>query len=201
MFDAALRPWIDPPLDRAGRWLAARGIAADQVTVGGFAVGLCGAIAAANGQFGPALVLIILNRVADGLDGAVARANGPTDRGGFLDIALDFAFYASVPLAFAVHDPDVNALPAAVLLASFLANGAAFLAFAVIAAGRGLTTSAQGSKSLYYVAGLAEGAETVLAFCAICIWPEAFAPIAGAFAALCFVSAAARLMVGWRAFS
>ena len=30
----------------------------------------------------------------DGLDGVVARAAGPTDRGAFLDIALDFVFYA-----------------------------------------------------------------------------------------------------------
>jgi hypothetical protein len=35
----------------------------------------------------------------------VARLTTPTDRGAFLDITLDFLFYASVPLAFALADP------------------------------------------------------------------------------------------------
>ena len=39
----------------------------------------------------PALVLIGLNRLADGLDGAVARKRGVTDLGGYLDIVLDFS--------------------------------------------------------------------------------------------------------------
>jgi phosphatidylglycerophosphate synthase len=45
-----------------------------------------------------ALGLIALNRIMDGLYGAVARLTGPTDREAFLDIALDFVFYALVPL-------------------------------------------------------------------------------------------------------
>ncbi|WP_435891264.1 CDP-alcohol phosphatidyltransferase family protein, partial [Klebsiella pneumoniae] len=36
----------------------------------------------------------------DGLDGALARRRGLTDAGGFLDIALDFLFYALVPFGF-----------------------------------------------------------------------------------------------------
>ena len=31
------------------------------------------------------------------LDGSVARLTQPTDAGGFLDIALDFVFYATIP--------------------------------------------------------------------------------------------------------
>jgi phosphatidylglycerophosphate synthase len=198
MFDGALRPWIDPPLNVAGRWLAARGIAADQVTIVGFAMGLGGAVGIALGQFALGLVLILANRLADGLDGAIARATKPTERGGFLDITLDFIFYAAVPLAFAVHDPERNALAAAFLIASFLMNGGAFLAYAIVAARRGIMTSAQGSKSLYYLAGLAEGSETIGVFCATCLWPDAFAWIACAFAAACMLSAGGRLLFGWR---
>ena len=33
-----------------------------------------------------------------------------------IDIALDMVFYALIPLGFAVAAPDVNALPAAVLI-------------------------------------------------------------------------------------
>jgi hypothetical protein len=61
----------------------------------------------------------------------------PTDRGAFLDITLDFLFYASIPLAFALADPAANALPAAVLLAAFIGTGSSFLAFAVLAERRG----------------------------------------------------------------
>ena len=207
MLDSAVRRWIDPPLHWMARRLAKRGVKADQMTVAGFAVGLLGALAVVFGAFGWALALIALNRLADGLDGAVARVTsgpgpgpGSTDRGGFLDIALDFGFYAAVPLAFAVHAPASNALAACAVLAAFLANGAAFLAYAVIAAKRGLTTTAQGRKSIYYVAGLAEGAETIAVFVVWCLWPQAFPVIATGFAAVCVVSAAARLVLGWQTF-
>ena len=65
--------------------------------------------------------------MADGLDGAVARLKGATDRGAFLDIALDFVFYALFPLGFAQEDPEANALAAAVLIASFVDTGPSFL--------------------------------------------------------------------------
>src|SRR5262245_9877453 len=140
MFDAALRRMIDEPLNVAGRWLARRRVNADHVTVAGFACGLAAVAAILFGQFGIALCLIVLNRIGDGLDGAVARATARTDRGAFLDIALDFVFYASIPVAFAVLDPARNALAAALLIASFLANGGAFFAFAIMAEKRGLQT-------------------------------------------------------------
>ena len=201
MLDSRLRPLIDTPLNAVGRWLAGRGIAADHLTLAGCAIGIAAATAIAFSAFGLAFLLIALNRIFDGLDGAVARATAKTDRGAFLDIALDFVVYAAVPLAFAVADPGRNALPATALLASFLANGAAFLAFAVMAGKRQLTTYAQGEKSLYYLAGLAEGSETVAFFLFVCLWPAAFVWAAWLFSALCAVSAMARLVLGWRLLS
>ncbi|MFM6999566.1 MAG: CDP-alcohol phosphatidyltransferase family protein [Limnohabitans sp.] len=78
------------------------------------------------------MALLLASRLLDGLDGSVARLTQPTDAGGFLDIALDFVFYAAIPLAFAVAQPATNALPAA-LLASFIGTGSSFLAFAALA--------------------------------------------------------------------
>jgi hypothetical protein len=89
----------------------------------------------------------------DGLDGSVARLTQPTDAGGFLDIALDFVFYAAIPLAFAVANPATNALPAAALLASFIGTGSSFLAFAALAEKRGLTDTALPGKSFYFLGG------------------------------------------------
>jgi len=102
MIDARLLPLQRRLLARPARWLAARGVGADNVTLAGFALGLAVVPALAPGLPGVALVFLALNRVADGLDGAVAREAGPTDRGAFLDIALDFLFYALVPLGFAL---------------------------------------------------------------------------------------------------
>ncbi len=200
MFDGTMRRLIDPPLNAAGRRLARTGIGADVITIAGFAIGVAAAVAIALGVFDVALILIALNRLFDGLDGAVARATAKTDRGGYLDIVLDFAFYGMIPLAFALSNPAANALAAAVLLTSFYANGAAFLAFSTMAAKRGLETTAQGMKSLYYIGGLAEGTETIAVFVVFCLWPEAFAALALAFAAVCFVSAVARVIIAVRTF-
>jgi phosphatidylglycerophosphate synthase len=198
MFDARVRGLIEGPLNTAGRLFVRLGIAADVVTVTGFLCGLSGAVAIIFSQYWVALGLILLGRVLDGLDGAIARASKPTDRGGFLDIALDFIFYGAIPLAFAMQNPYQNALPAAGLLASFYANGSVFLAFAVMAQKRGLETKLQGEKSLYYLAGLAEGAETIAVFVAFCLFPQAFPVLAGLFALVCYLSAAARVILAWR---
>jgi phosphatidylglycerophosphate synthase len=199
MFDARLRPLIDPPLDRLGQKLAGWGVSANSVTLFGFVLGIVAAIAIANGAFLTGLVLIAANRFADGLDGAVARAAGKTDLGGYLDITLDFFFYSAIPLAFAVQDPATNALPAAALLTSFYANGSAFLAFAIMAERKGFTTEAQGSKSLYYLGGLAEGTETITLFLLMALMPGWFPVLAWGFAAVCTVSALSRLIIGVQA--
>jgi phosphatidylglycerophosphate synthase len=72
MFDAAIRPWINPTLDAAGCWLSMRGLTEDRVTVVGFGIGLGAAVSIALGHFGLGVVLILVSRLADGLDGAVA---------------------------------------------------------------------------------------------------------------------------------
>jgi phosphatidylglycerophosphate synthase len=198
MFDSRLRPLIDPPLNAAGKNLAQMGISANAVTVSGFAFGMAAAVLIAFGAPLAGLVFVLMNRLADGLDGAVARVNGRTDLGGYLDITLDFFFYGAVPFAFAVLDPSKNALAAAALLLSFYANGASFLAFAIMAEKHGLETDRQGSKSLYYLGGLAEGAETIALFILMCLWPAGFALLAWAFAAVCAVSAGARVLIGVR---
>lgn len=193
MLDSRLRPLIDPPLNRVGRVLAARGIEADHVTLAGLAFGLLAALILAFGGDGPwALLPLLAGRLADGLDGAIARATRKTDFGGYLDIGCDFVFYGAVPLAFALRDP-VNALPAAFLLFAFYVNAASFLGFAALAARRGIETRAQGEKSLYYAAGLLEGAETIALFAAFCLWPGLFAPLAWGFGVLCLVTAVSRL--------
>jgi phosphatidylglycerophosphate synthase len=201
MLDGRLRPLIDPPLDRAGRALAARGVTADAVTLAGLVFGLLAAGMIALGAPGWALLPLAASRIADGLDGAVARASRRTDFGGYLDITADFLFYGAIPLGFVLLDPAANAVAGSVLLLAFYVNGASFLGFAILAEKRGLVTGAQGLKNLYYSGGLLEGTETIGFFVLLCLWPDAFAPLAFGFAALCFLTALTRVLHARRVFA
>lgn len=193
MFDARLRPFIDPPLNRMGATLARWGISANAVTLAGLAAGLAAAFAITQHAYGPALVLILLGRVLDGLDGAVARATQPSDFGGYLDILADFAFYVAVPLAFGLAERD-NLPAATILIASFTLTGISFLAYAVMAAKAGRETSAHGTKSFFYNSGLAEGTETIICFVLMCLAPGYFPMIAAIYAVLCAVTVLQRTM-------
>jgi phosphatidylglycerophosphate synthase len=191
---------VKPAAEAAAARLGARGISADQVTLAGFGFGLLAALMIAAGQPQAALVPLLVNRAFDGIDGALARMTGATERGAFLDISLDFVFYAAIPLGFAVAAPEANGLAAAVLLAAFTTTGTSFLAFAVMAEKRGLKSTAYPSKSFYYLGGLTEGTETILCFAAMCLWPQHFAVFAYGYAALCALTAATRLFAGWKMF-
>lgn len=201
MLDRHIRPLIDPVLNRMGRFVAGWDISANEVTLAGLGMGLAAAAMLAVGlPGGLALVPLMIGRVLDGLDGAVARAGGGKSAfGGYLDLLCDFAFYGAVPLAFALRAGE-NAAAAAFLLFAFYVNGASFLGYAALAAKRGMETTAQGIKSLYYSAGLLEGSETVLFFVALCLWPDAFRPLAVVFGLLCLVTATARALLARRVF-
>ncbi len=199
VLDSHLIPLLRRPLHAGARMLVACGLGADAVTLMGFAIGLGAAGAIALNQPLLGLVLILASRLLDGLDGAVARLTQPTDRGAFLDITLDFLFYASIPLAFAIADPPSNALPAAVLLAAFIGTGSSFLAFAVLAQKRGLKSQTYPNKGLYYLGGLAEATETLICFVLMCWWPEHFMLWAYGFAVLCGATILGRLAAGWQA--
>lgn len=199
MLDAKLRPLIDAPLNAVGRRLAARGIGADQVTLCGVGFGVAAATAIAFHLYGAALLLIALNRLLDGLDGAVARATEPSDFGGYLDIVSDFVFYVAVPIGFALAS-QANQLAAALLLASFALTGTSFLAFATLAAKRGLETSAHGRKSFFYSTGVAEGTETIGVFVLMTILPTHFVTIATIYAVICVLTVGQRSMLAWASF-
>ncbi len=195
MFDAQIRPFIDPPLNFAGRLLARLGITANQVTMVGGGLGIAAAGAIVFQQMGLAFGLIVLSRLADGLDGAVARATQKSNFGGFLDIVTDFLFYGAIPMAFIWLDPAAHGAAGAWLLVSFYFNGATFLAYAILAEKQGLETQERGKKSLYFTGGLLEGAETIAFFLLIVSFPQWFVGLAWVFGGLCFTTAGARVLL------
>ena len=97
-------------------------MSANAFSLAGLAVGLTVVPLLAWGRYDMALLVILLNRLIDGLDGAIARHKGTTPFGGYLDIMCDMGFYAAVPIGFALAQPG-NALWAALLLAVLRLHG------------------------------------------------------------------------------
>ena len=200
MLDRKIQACLSPALSVMAKVFVKFGFNANVVSLIGFALGVAAAVSIASQYFLVGAILIAASRLFDGLDGAVARATQATDLGGFLDITLDFLFYASIPLAFAFANPLNNALPAAVLLATFIGTGSSFLAFAVIAAKRGIQNISYPNKSFYFVGGLTEATETIAVFIAMCLWPNFFYVFAYGFSILCLITVAIRFVWGYRIF-
>lgn len=197
MLDKHIVPVLKPLLKKLATNVASRGFSADQVTIAGFACGLICVAAIAMGWYTAGLLFLLLNRLADGIDGELARLSKPSDAGAFLDITLDFFFYALLPLGFAIADPPDNALAAAALITSFVGTGASFLAYSRFAEARGVDHPEFAYKGLYYLDGLAEGTETVLFFCVMCLLPMWFVQLAWIFAVICVVTAINRVWFGY----
>ena len=200
MLDSKLREIIDAPLAVMAQPLAKCGITANKITMGGAIAGVMAIICIASESYGWGLTFLILNRLADGLDGALARINGPTDYGGFLDIVVDFLFYNGMVFGFVMANPTTNGLPGAFLLLSFVGTGITFLAFAILAAKRGVSTQRRGNKSFYYVGGLMEGTETALFMITMCLLPTYFPTFAWICAAACWLTTVGRLIMAKQLF-
>lgn len=199
MLDSFLRPRIDGPLASLARPLVRLGVSANHITWAGFLLGMVTGVLIAVEFYAAAIVFILVSRLCDGLDGAVARQTRLSDLGGFFDITLDFIFYAAIVFGFALARPE-NALPAAFLLFAFMGPAATFLAYAIVAAKRGVSTELRGRKSFYYLGGLTEGTETILTLCLMCVFPDQFAIIALIYGVMCFLTAGTRIAAAWSAF-
>lgn len=175
MLDRHLHPRIKPLLHQCVRLLDKPAITPDGLTLTGFAIGVLALPFLALGWYLPALMAILLNRFLDGLDGALARRRGLTDAGGFLDISLDFLFYALVPFGFILAVPEQNAL----------------------AAKHPIDNPGYAHKSFYYLGGLTEGSETILLFVLSCLFPTHFPWFAWIFGALCWMTTFTRVWSGY----
>lgn len=197
MVDKWAMEMVGPLLKKGSALLARKGVCADHVTLTGFFIGILAVPALAWEWYGVALLLILLNRLCDGLDGALARMTNSTDAGGFLDIVLDFIFYSAVIFGFALAEPENNGLAAAALIFSFVGTGSSFLTFAIMAEKRKLQSMIYPYKGFYYLGGLTEGTETLLCFVLLCLFPRYFNYIAWTFAALCGITTVMRVWGGY----
>jgi len=102
----------------------------------------------------------------------------------------------------AVAEPDAR-LACLALLTAYYVSGTAFLALSSLLERRSrslteLTSRFADGRSLRFVGGLAEGAETVLVYVLFCLSPSHAAGIAWVFTAAVTVTAAQRVTVGLR---
>ncbi|MGS2721138.1 CDP-alcohol phosphatidyltransferase family protein [Paraglaciecola aestuariivivens] len=198
MIDPILNSLLRQPLRLIAKPFVKAGISADQITLGGFVLGMLAVPAIITEHYLWALICILVNRFCDGLDGAIARLTTSSDAGGFLDICLDFIFYSAIVLAFIFVDLNQNALAGSFLMLSFTATGTCFLAFASLANKYNIENPKYPNKSLHYMGGLAEGFETIVVLCLFCLWPSHFVSIAIVYGLVCWVTAIVRIMSGYR---
>ena len=204
MFDAPLRRRLDGPLARVAALLDRSWVSPDRLTLAGLALGLTSAGLAAGQLWAWALVTWLLSRVMDGLDGPLARRRSGKEQGsaagGFLDIAADFLVYGATVVGVAIGATTgevalADWLPFAAVLLAYYVNGTAFLAFSSIAERTGHRID--DGRSLSFLGGVAEGAETILVHSLWLILPAHAASIATVWAAVVGVSAGHRIVVGY----
>ncbi len=205
MFDVLLRRRLDGPLARVAGHLDRPWVTPDRLTGAGLALGLASAGLAAGQLWGWALAAWLLSRVMDGLDGPLARRRAPAGQGsaagGFLDITADFLVYGATVVGVAVGvttAPGTPAdwLPFAAVLLAYYVNGTAFLAFSSIAERSGRRID--DGRSLSFLGGLAEGAETILVHSLWLLLPAHAPLIASVWAVVVGVSGLHRIAVGYR---
>ena len=199
MIDKEINRYTSSHLNRIANTLYERGVEPTWVTLLGLALAFLCFVALSYGLFYLGLILILINRFLDGLDGSLARLGTPRKFGAFFDITSDFAFYALVPLGFAVHSPHENALPTAFLLAAFYVNGSSFLAEAIIIEKYNIKFD-QADKGFFYSFGLIEGFETICFFVFICLFPNVYANAAYIFFTLTLLTHVIRVFKSFKRF-
>ena len=203
MFDAVLRRRLDGPLAVAAERMDRSWVSPDRLTLAGLALGVASAGLAAGQLWWWALGAWLLSRAMDGLDGPLARRRSAkgSAAGGFLDITADFVVYGATVVGVAVGTVGASAsftdwLPFLAVLLAYYVNGTAFLAFSSIAERTGHRI--EDGRSLSFLGGIAEGAETILVHTLWLLVPAHAPLIATVWAGVVAVSATHRIITGYR---
>ena len=210
MLDASVRRILDRPLAEMARIVDHPVVSPNRLTPIGLVSGLGSAATAAGQLWWWALGLWLFSRAMDGLDGPLARRRNAAARdntetphgseaGGFLDITVDFTVYGATVVGVAIGATaqyDADWLPFLLVLLAYYVNGTAFLAFSSIAERTGRRRD--DGRSLSFLGGLAEGTETIAVHSLWLVIPAHAGLIATVWAAVVGVSAAQRILAGFR---
>lgn len=127
------------------------------------------------------------------------RTSDGGGQGGFWDISADFVVYGATVVGVALGATSAFGapwLPFMMVLFAYYLNGSVFLAFSSIAERTGRTI--EDGRSLSFLGGLAEGAETVAVHSLWLLFPFLAWQIAVVWAFLVLLSAAQRIVIGYR---
>ncbi len=210
MLDATARRVLERPLSELARLVDRPCVRPNRLTLLGLVTGLASAATAAGQLWWWALGLWWFSRAMDGLDGPLARrrraaAHGNTETshgseaGGFLDITADFVVYGATVVGVAIgatSQYDADWLPFLLVLLAYYLNGTAFLAFSSVAERTG--RQREDGRSLSFHGGLAEGTETIVVHSVWLVVPAHAGMVASVWAAVVGVSAAQRIVAGFR---
>ena len=83
MLDRHLLPKLNLPLNTVATLFERCHVTANQVTIGGFFIGITVIPLLTFQAYFLALLVILINRLLDGVDGTLARRQGGSDAGGF----------------------------------------------------------------------------------------------------------------------
>ena len=150
-------------------------ISPNAVTVAAALVGLLCAWLGSRGFMTLAFVSWVVNRLLDAIDGLQARVHGrQSDFGGYLDILLDNVVYAAIPIGLLVAHPTPGfAVVTALLLGTFLVNGASWMYLAAILERIGAGAGASGElTTITMPAALVAGAETIVFYSLFFLLPQ-----------------------------
>tara|TARA_Y100000992_G_scaffold74839_1_gene47264 strand:- start:207 stop:701 length:495 start_codon:yes stop_codon:yes gene_type:complete len=151
-----------------------------------------------------ALIILLLNRLCDGLDGTMARLTNPTPLGGYLDIVFDFTIYSGFVLAFGLSNNNYTII-SMVLLFLYIGTGTTFLAQAALQTQSDkISASSEFNQELpkgfYYSSGLIEGTETIIFMILCLLLPNFYIPISIIFGILCLITFFSRVVVCYKEF-
>jgi len=174
MPDFLFEKWIGPLRVDAAARLAVLGMGTRALMFAAFIGGLAALPSIATGRFRLGIAFILLSRAIAWIGGAAANL-----READMASTFELIFLASIPFAFALHDPS-SGLSASLLLFSMIAIGAA-----------SLFANPNGRIAAIDIA------ICVAAFVVACLRPDWYALIAYLLSLFCFVSAGARIALAF----
>lgn len=183
MIDTLARPRLIPVIDTISSKILQAGFGANKLTFIAFAFGLAGCFAVGMQQYSLGLLLLLLNRVIDGIAGSVARQNGTTEFGTILDTLCDYLVFAGFAFFFSLSATE-TVLATTLLIFSYLAMGLSYFAHAWVMAKKNIAGMPSG--------GLVENGEMILFITLCCLLPAYYAAFAAVFALLCWATAILR---------
>ena len=203
MFDRQIQKFTQKPLAVIAK-IFIKLIKPNHMTILGFIFGLFMCVLVFFQFYFPALILLVLNRLCDGLDGTMARLTIPTPLGGYLDIVFDFTIYSGFVLAFGLSNSNYT-IVSMVLLFLYIGTGTTFLAQAALQSQLDkISASSESSqklaKSFYYSSGLIEGTETIIFMVLCLLLPNFYIFISIIFGILCLITFVSRIVVCYKKF-